>query len=62
MVDLTFKVVAVILFVVGVVFRFFISKDPSEGALLMVTGVFIFLLAHIITELGGIRERLDKKE
>ena len=62
MVDLTFKVVAVILFVVGVVFRFFISKDPSEGALLMVAGVFIFLLAHIITELGGIRERLDKKE
>ena len=61
MIDLTFKVVAVILFIAGVLFRFVIVKDPSEGALLMIAGVFIFLLAHIITELSGIRERLEKK-
>ena len=62
MIDLTFKVVAVIMFIAGVVFRFIVVKDPSEGAQLMIAGVFIFLLAHIITELSGIRKRLDKKE
>ena len=62
MIDLTFKVVAVILFIAGVVFRFFLSKAPSEGALLMIAGVFIFLLAHVITELSGIRKNLDKNK
>lgn len=62
MIDLTFKVVAVVLFIAGVVFRFIVVKDPSEGASLMIAGVFIFLLAQIISELAGIRENLEKKE
>ena len=62
MIDLTFKVVAVILFVFGIVFRFSSMGNPMDGSALMVAGVLIFLLAQIIGELRGIRERLDKKD
>ncbi|MBU1023328.1 hypothetical protein KKB99_03475 [bacterium] len=62
MIDLTFKVVAAILFIAGIVIRFFTDKEPSEGAQLMITAVFIFLLAHIISELSEIKAAMKKKE
>ena len=62
MIDLTFKVVSVVLFIAGIVIRFFTDKAPAEGASLMIAAVFIFLLAHIISELSEIKMALKEKK
>ena len=62
MIDLTFKVVGIVLFIVGVYLRFGTAGVPSEAGLLMISGVFIFLIAQVITEIRCLRESLDKKE
>jgi len=61
MIDMTFKVVAIVLFGVGVYIRFFTNGTMPEAGLLMISGVFIFLIAQVITELRCINEKLDKK-
>ena len=61
MIDLTFKVVGIILFIVGIYLQFASKGTIPEAALLLISGVFIFLLAQVICELRGINEKLDKK-
>jgi hypothetical protein len=62
MIDLAFKVASVILFIFGIIFRFSSVGDPIDGSVLMVSAVFIFLLAQIISELRIIKESLGKKQ
>jgi hypothetical protein len=61
MIDLTFKVVAILLFIMGGYLHFASKGTIPEAALMMISGVFIFLLAQVICELRGIKEKLDKK-
>lgn len=62
MIDLTFKIVSLIMFIAGVVFQYILQTDHITGTVMMIFAVFIFLQAHIIAELRTIREKMDKKE
>lgn len=61
MIDLTFKVVAIILFIVGTYLQIASKGTIPQAGILMLSGVFIFLFAQVICELRGIKEKLDKK-
>jgi uncharacterized membrane protein len=61
MYDITFKVLSVIMFIAGVVFKFTMPDDAFTGTILMILGVFIFILAQILAELRLIREKMEKK-
>jgi len=62
MIDLVFKVASVIIFIVGIIFRLAPGVgNPFDGSALMIAGVFMFLFAHIITELREIKEKIIKK-
>jgi len=62
MIDLVFKVASIIIFIVGIIFRLAPGVgDPFDGSYLMVAGVFMFLFAHMITELREIKEKLGQK-